>query len=165
MAWFPPEHGWIKVNTDGATGKAEVWNAAGGVLRDSNGSWIAGFQKFMGCGTALNSELWAILLGLQVAQVRGFARVILESDCKVAVDLILESLEGAPSTTIVRRIKETTRNFERVKFQFISREGNRLADWLAKTGANDTTNLQIMEVPSLCIKSLLIKDISYIHHA
>lgn len=125
------------MNTDDATRKAEDWNAAGGVLRDSNGSWIVGFQKFVGHGTVLNSELWAILLGF----------------------------DGSPSTTIVRRIKKATRSFEQVKFQFISKEGNRLADWLAKTCVADATNIQIMDVPSLYIQSLLIRDISGTHRA
>lgn len=64
----------------------------------------------------LNSELWVILLGLQVARDRGFPRVIIESDCKVAVDLILESLDGGPSLEIVRQIKEVIKNFVQVKF-------------------------------------------------
>lgn len=164
VVWSPPEQGWTKVNTDDASGKDEDWNAAGSVLRDSNGKWITGFQKFVGKGSALNSELWAILLGLQVAKDRGIDIVILESDCKVGVDLINESLDGAPSTTIIRQIKEATKGFVKVKFQFIIREDNRLANCLAKTCTADATNLHIIDVPSLYIKSLLMKGITCTHH-
>lgn len=116
VEWCPPEQGWIKVNTDGAVGKNEEWSAAGKVLRYSNGNWITGFQRYVGRRSSLNSELWTTLLGLQVAKCRGFDKVILESDCKVAVDLINECLDGALSTTIIRQIKEVTRSFVKVKF-------------------------------------------------
>lgn len=76
----------------------------------------------------MNAEFWAILIGLQVAQGRGFSRVIIESDYKVVVELILKSFDGVTMTTIVRRIKEVSRNFIQVKFQFIGRDDNGIAD-------------------------------------
>lgn len=61
----------------------------------------------------------------------------------MVVDLINESFDGAYSTTIIRQIKEAARGFEKVKFQFIGREGNEIADRLAKTCAADATNLRL----------------------
>lgn len=61
-----PELGWIKVNSDGAVGINEAWSTTAGVLRDANSNWITRYQRFVGRGSALNLELWAILHWLQV---------------------------------------------------------------------------------------------------
>lgn len=66
--WCPPSPGWFKINSDGAASLDENWSAAVGVVRDSKGQWDVGYQKFVGRGSALNSELWAILHGVQLAK-------------------------------------------------------------------------------------------------
>lgn len=61
VKWRPPNHGWIKVNSDGATSKNGDWSAIGGVLMDSSGSRIKSFRKFVSRGSPFNAELWGIL--------------------------------------------------------------------------------------------------------
>lgn len=63
----------------------ERWVAARGVIRDSRGNWIVGFQRYVGCESALVAELWGMLHGLQVARLKGHSRVIVESDYLEAV--------------------------------------------------------------------------------
>lgn len=65
----------------------------GGVLRDSDGRWDAGFQKFVGRGSALNAE---------VENLCGYEKIVIESDCTVAIQLITGALGGSISPTIVR---------------------------------------------------------------
>lgn len=72
--WQPPAAGWVKLNADGATATDESWAATGGLLRDASGGWLVGFQRFIGRGTALNSEFCAILHGLELARLRGFEK-------------------------------------------------------------------------------------------
>ncbi|XP_016731522.1 uncharacterized protein [Gossypium hirsutum] len=107
--WCLPNHGWIKINTDGAASRNKNWLVDGGLLRDSFGNWIEGFQRSVKRGFAVNSELWAILHRLEIAETRGYTKVIVEFDCKVVVDMIKECSESTPSMTIVRKIKEVTR--------------------------------------------------------
>ncbi|KAF7822403.1 ribonuclease H [Senna tora] len=38
--------------------------AIGGVIRDHMGNWVKGFSGFVGQGTVLQAELWAIFSGL-----------------------------------------------------------------------------------------------------
>lgn len=78
--WRPPAVGWIKLNVNGAAARDESWFAAGGLFRDVSGSWVVGFQIFIGRGTAFNSELCATLYGLEIARVRGFTKLVVESD-------------------------------------------------------------------------------------
>lgn len=103
-SWCPPEPGWLKFNTDGAAGLSADWAAAGGVLRDSCGRWIVGFQHFVGRGSALTAELWGILHGLQVAKARGHNKIIIEYDYMVAVSMVHDCLKSSLSNTLVRRI-------------------------------------------------------------
>lgn len=52
--------------------------SAGGVLRDNNGSWVRGFAAFLGRGSSLLAELWAIYLGLMMAKNFGCTSLIVE---------------------------------------------------------------------------------------
>jgi hypothetical protein len=44
--WFPPESGWIKVNSDGAWNKASEKGSGGVVVRDHDGRFLAGACHF-----------------------------------------------------------------------------------------------------------------------
>jgi hypothetical protein len=44
--WFPPESGWIKVNSDGAWNKASEKGGGGVVVRDHDGRFLAGACHF-----------------------------------------------------------------------------------------------------------------------
>lgn len=45
----------------------QILLGAGGCLRDEYGNWIVGFFKYVSIGNVLQAELWAILLGLNLA--------------------------------------------------------------------------------------------------
>lgn len=64
----------------------------GGVMRDSMENWFEGFRKYMGRGFALKSELWVILIGLEVAQLRKYRKIIVESDCLDVIEMIMGNL-------------------------------------------------------------------------
>ncbi|KAK5834918.1 hypothetical protein PVK06_010598 [Gossypium arboreum] len=57
--------------------------------------------------------------------------------------------------TLVRRIKEVSRHFESVKFQFVNREGNMVAD---RTCPSTHVNLHILDAPTFHIRKLLFED-------
>lgn len=67
---------------------------------------------------------------------------------------------GAPSETIVRKIVEMLRRFEASKIQFIRRDGNLVADYLAKSCASHIVDIQIIDSPSMSVKKLLLDDLS-----
>lgn len=112
----------------------------------------------MGCCLALNVELWAILHGLQLAKLRGYSKVVIKSDCMVAINLINEQMEGVTMTTLVPKIEEAARHFEMVQFLFTRREAKIVADWIAKLCAHSDINIHIIDVPNFSVRSLLLKD-------
>lgn len=156
--WRPPDTGWIKVNTDGAARTDGDWSATASVLRDSNGSSDSGFQRFLGKGSALNAELWAILDGLKVAKHRNHNNVVIGSDYLVAVKLIKDCLDGVPSETIVRKIKTLAQQFEGFEVLFVRRKGNMVADFLSKTCSIVDVDIWIINVLSTVVRKLLLDD-------
>ncbi|MBA0575293.1 hypothetical protein Golob_025068 [Gossypium lobatum] len=144
--WCLPNHGWIKINTDGVASRNKNWLVAGDLLRDSFGNWIEGFQR------------------LEIADTRGYTKVIEEFDCMVAVDMIQECSESTPSMTIVRKIKEVTRQISIVKYQFMNRENNLVADWLSKSSLSNDANLVYIDAPTPHVRRLLLDGKLGKHH-
>ncbi|KAK5795671.1 hypothetical protein PVK06_036943 [Gossypium arboreum] len=130
----------------------------GGVLWDFSGNWVEGFQGFIGRESVVNSELWAILHDLEITLNRGYNKVIMETDCMMAMEMIKEGLGSTHSTTIVRKIKMMPRQFASVKFQFVNREGNMIVHWLARTFPSSEVDLVRIDVPLFHIRKLLLED-------
>ncbi|CAL1377953.1 unnamed protein product [Linum trigynum] len=106
---------------------------AGGVIRNCYGDWIGGFCIKLGTGSGLLAELWSILQGLQLGWRKGAQFVILESDSKLALDLIKHRSDQVhPYSTILGQIRCVLAQGWVVQLVHTYREGNRVADWLSK---------------------------------
>ena len=88
--WQLPMNGWIKLNVDGAVSASLNRARCGGVVRDAAGQWVAGFSTALGCCEAYEAEEWALLKGLELVWQLGFRKVILESDAKEVIDVLLQ---------------------------------------------------------------------------
>lgn len=64
--------------------------AAGGVFRDASGKWITGFAGYIGVGSALQAEIWALYWGLSIANTAGYSALFIESDSLALIRLIKE---------------------------------------------------------------------------
>ncbi|KAE8692548.1 DNA gyrase subunit B [Hibiscus syriacus] len=77
ICWSPPPHDFFKFNVDGAVRGDGLQGGIGGVLKDSNCSILTSFSMAVEINVFFSSE-WAMK-----------GRLILESDCRKAVDWIL----------------------------------------------------------------------------
>lgn len=93
IRWIPPPLGWIKANSDGVVNSTTRTAACGSLLRDFDGRWRGGFAKKVGSCGVLSAELWGICEILKLAWSSGFRYILLESDSKVAVDLVIKGLK------------------------------------------------------------------------
>lgn len=85
LAWNKPEHGWHKLNIDGS---AKNFISAGGVLRNHLGLWIIGFGKFIGVGSCILAETWALFIGLQTTSKHQINKIEIEIDSQELFNLI-----------------------------------------------------------------------------
>ncbi|KAL4382902.1 hypothetical protein GQ457_15G029930 [Hibiscus cannabinus] len=136
--WFAPPVGWVKLNSDGACRSVTGHSSCGGGFRNSEGVWLHGFSKFIGCCSILEAELWGICMGLSLAWDRGFRCIMVESD-------------------YIRRL--CSQNWQ-VSFHHVLRTGNIMADSLAKLAESSSFDILHFVNPPLYADRLLQEDCS-----
>ncbi|OMO90214.1 Endonuclease/exonuclease/phosphatase [Corchorus olitorius] len=159
IGWVPPPEGYIKINTNGSS-QGNPWKAgAGGIIRDSAGSFYVGFSRHLGVATSTSAELWAIRDGLNIAKERGLRNIIVECDSKVAVQLISECFNSRHTYSAILNDCRYLMDLLNVrKIEHTYREGNDCADLLAKHGCTQDRSLILFHHPPTFISSLLLAD-------
>lgn len=118
---------------DGVDHQNEVQSKAGWIFRDHHGRFCGASQaRGKQVINALEAELQAIVMALQHTWSKGYRKIILERDCKKAIDIINGKVLHFGFYNWKREVMNWMKKFEDVKFTWISREGNRVADTLAK---------------------------------
>ena len=85
-------------------------------MRVDQGRWLDGFCCRIGYASPLKVELWGIKRGLKLAKDRGWKKVIIETDCETALELIeTGEIDNHPEKIII----EDCRMLER-KWKLIS---------------------------------------------
>ncbi|XP_031402735.1 uncharacterized protein LOC116212324 [Punica granatum] len=160
VGWNRPSRGWIKLNTDGASKGNPGPAGAGGVLRKEDGVWTASFARNVGIATAVVAELWGVLSGLELAWELGYRLVLLEVDSLLVTRLIAGSGPRAPQLrTIVREIRSWLERDWQVEVSHQYREGNSVADWMARWSLSLPLGLHIQHIPPPEVRALLAGDI------
>lgn len=131
--WKKPPYQWVKVNSDGAFSHVTQRAAAQGVLRDHDGRILKGYQSYLGNASILYAELVRIWQGLKISKQLGFNNVVVESDSKIALVLLVK---GRPPwhwslVNLVVKIKDLCEGTV-IHLVHIYREGNVVADAFAK---------------------------------
>ena len=159
VRWVPPSEGAVKLNVDGSSRGNPGRAGCGGLLRDENGSCIAGFVSHIGIAGSLLAELIAIRHGLLLAWQYGFRRVECESDCLKAVQIIHSNTGDFPYfESIVEEINQLLLLDWDVKVYHVLREANSCADYLAKIGSSTNTAFAILLKPPTDLSPLLLAD-------
>ncbi|XP_028771174.1 uncharacterized protein LOC114728430 [Neltuma alba] len=148
ISWTPPPQGAIRIDVDGS-----VWNdqhaACGGLIRNSDGDWVVGFQKNIGTCSVTEAELVAIRTGLEVGKLYNHPMVVLYSDSMDALNLIArECVADHPLRTIITDIRELIFAREEIELHHASRDTIRCADYLAKEGHEQAFGVKLIaDVP------------------
>ncbi|GMI66329.1 hypothetical protein like AT5G42905 [Hibiscus trionum] len=108
--WRHPESGWTCLHVDGAVSTSTNNAAVGGLLRDCSRQWISGFQRAIEKCKPLQTELWAILVGLQFAWNQGVEILQIQSDCAEAVKMVNAMHVDSSPLPLVRAIAKLRRN-------------------------------------------------------
>ncbi|KAK9001025.1 hypothetical protein V6N11_082817 [Hibiscus sabdariffa] len=148
----------VSLNTDAAVSSPNNFEAIGGVLFGLAGDWLRGYCKSVGVVSPLNAELWSILEGLNMAWSMGFSRVQVQSDSSVAIRMLLDPIAANSSSSLVRRISSLQNRPWSLRFLWVPRETNMVADGLSRLSSVHDFQLQIFNDIPESLRPLLIRD-------
>ena len=141
ISWKKPLAGWMKLNTDGVVFGNSIQVGGGGVIRDSNGEWVAGFVRKLGSMSSILAELWALKDGLLLARQLDILNVNIELDADLIVHLLNNpSFHNLMFKPLLNDCKNLIKTFPSCTMAHVFRETNRCADKLANIGATQTVN-------------------------
>lgn len=135
IRWSPPEENWIKMNVDGAQSNLGDKAGVGTILRSCDGNSVAAMAVDLEKGgEALLLELRALREALNWTLVYFRGSLIVEMDCLEAIQALkAEHCEWrTEEATLIQECKQTTTQFQQVRFSHTKREGNCVAHALAK---------------------------------
>lgn len=163
LYWVAPPDGWWKLNVDASFLSVDK-AATGGIIRDHSGTLIQAFCKRIEAPSPLAAELIAILSGINLALAHQSTHMIMESDCKHAIDLIKshtpDLMLEPEAQLLVDAIKSKINTDWSVVFNHIHRSCNSCADGLARSALNlDASFIVFTSVPR-CISLAFLADMS-----
>lgn len=134
VIWHPPILNWIKCNCDGAALGSPGLSSCGGVFRNSQALFLGGFAEGLSIGNSLIAELSGVMRTIEIAKQRGYSRLWIETDSKLAV-LAFKSSNLIP-WKIRNRWDNCMEYISNIAFLIthIYREGNVCADKFANIG-------------------------------
>ena len=144
VKWIKPGQGCTKLNMDGAVFGDPRKAGGGGLLRNSEGDWIAGFTRKLGSMYNIMAKLWALKEGLSLGRQLNLTNLNIEVDTIVLVHLLTN-----PGTInlmlelLLNDCRNLIKLFPNCSVTHIYREANRCTDKLAKMGTTQDTDLLI----------------------
>ncbi|XP_073051334.1 uncharacterized protein [Primulina eburnea] len=130
VCWLRPPSGCFKLNVDGSSRGISGDSAVGGVVRDDSGRVVLSFSEFIGDGSSLRAEVWAVWRGLLLCSDHSFFLLWIELDSLTSIQLVRSRRCCWGLDHIVSRILVLLRG-RSVHISNIFRVGNSVADALA----------------------------------
>ncbi|GAV75490.1 hypothetical protein CFOL_v3_18969 [Cephalotus follicularis] len=87
VSWVRPPGSFFQLNTNVSCRCNHGYSAAGGLTRDSCGNWIAGFCYNIGVCSSVQTELWGIRTGFQIAWRYMSLNLLVETDYLFSIQL------------------------------------------------------------------------------
>lgn len=165
LRWTKPTQPFLKLHCDGSA-KDRILGA-GGIIRDHCGNWVSGYSSSLGTGHILKAELWSILHGLKLAKDLNITHLIIETDSKIAVDLINDTNLSSHHRLffLINICRCYLRMFDEARINHIFREANQPADLLAKWGRDSSVPHTIFHfMPSFVSLLCLYDFMSFDYH-
>lgn len=161
VSWTKPSDTWAKLNTDGASRCNPGLATEGGVIRQSDGSWISSFAVNIGICSAPLAELWGVYYGLYIAWECNIRYLELEIYSKIVVGFLTSGISNSHMLSFLARLCYgfLSRDWI-VRIRHVYREANRLADGLANYAFSLPLGFQSFDVCPESVNQLLQEDIN-----
>ena len=158
QVWSTPDTGTLKLNVDGSFVAPGVYGGAGGVLRDDQGQFIAGFAHRLDfIFSALHAELLAMRYGLDLLHTMGISKAIIESDYLAAVQVVNSPVyDLSPLGSLISDIRTSLANHGEICISFAPRQTNMVAHKLAGYGYDVNIHYEwLTHAPDLILDALM----------
>ncbi|XP_042499807.1 uncharacterized protein LOC122077993 [Macadamia integrifolia] len=160
VSWNPLDHGYYKVNVNGASKGNPGPSAIGGICRNSSASVVGRFSMGTGMVHAIVVEALAIRFALIWAEDLGLSHIVVESDNLMLVNILNRSSLACPwrISSIVADCWLLQERFSSVLFRHPLQEGNVVADFLASSAATLQLPVLLFTSPPPSFYPLLLAD-------
>jgi ribonuclease HI len=159
VTWSPPPTGWIKLNVDGSSMGAPVTGSIGIVIRNEHATFLGAYAQNIAHASVLEDEPSACMKAFKLAQELHIENLWLETNSLHVVKAFTLGV-GVPWRLLTRW--NNCLSFAsriRCKFTHVLREGNLVADSLAKNDQQLALfSFQWWYAPPLFVDSLLSRD-------
>ncbi|XP_074290582.1 uncharacterized protein LOC141617299 [Silene latifolia] len=161
IRWNAPPHGWLLLNTDGASKGNPGPAGGGGIIRDETGNFCEAFKFSCGICSSMRAEMRALVIGLERARGIGVTKLLVHMDNATCVSFVeKEQLLSNGLRPLVQRCIDLIRlDGWTVKIDHVFREANRAADWLANEGITASPHVTYLEQPPDGLRTILREDI------
>ncbi|KAK8993603.1 hypothetical protein V6N11_007830 [Hibiscus sabdariffa] len=95
---------WVCLNVDGVVSPPSCDGRIGELIRNDGGDWIMGFAKAIDHSNSLQAKLWALFEGMKFAWEHDFEMLLVQSDCRHAVELVNSPSVGSLALSMVHAI-------------------------------------------------------------
>lgn len=161
VRWNPPTEPWIKLNCDGSSNPTNFKSGAGGVLRSHDGSWIKGYALKLGRSNSFEAETWGLIKGMEIALNLGVLFLDINCDASLVIKAVLKP--GTPcsnSANIIKCCRQKLQAFRGFRLAHCCRESNRVADALAKHGADMEQDFSVFDFAPPFVSVFHTRDVS-----
>lgn len=146
VQWKPPTGNLLKLNIDGASKGNPGRAGCGGVVRNSSGDLILAFSEYLEIGTNNKAEMQGLYSGLLICYQLGIFEISVETDSQLLVHWFSECLDPPWSLLDIWQNIRGLADVMNIHISHVFREGNVVADALAKLGAGGNSEFYYCSV-------------------
>ncbi|KAF7845416.1 uncharacterized protein G2W53_002321 [Senna tora] len=159
FVWEKPEYPYKKLNVD-ATVCKDGGGSMGGLVRDETGVCLGAFMcSVLFPNEPVLLEAMAIKNGLKLARDIGCTHVMVESDAKIAIEMLKIPCDHASTlNAICRDILRFCVSFQYVSFNWVPRVCNSVADFISRKARVERKNVVWTDSVPLFLSEVYFAD-------
>ncbi|KAK3183172.1 hypothetical protein Dsin_030458 [Dipteronia sinensis] len=148
------------LNIDGSRDTNSGIITAGGVIRNSISQWVKGFGMNRGCGSVIEAELCGLFEGLKMHWNFRHRKIIAETYSFTTIQLLsLDTNSNHPLFSLIQNCNRTIVDEWLYDIIYVFREGNMLADSLARLGHGMKIGMLVLKDPQLVSRGIFEDDV------
>ncbi|CAN1272953.1 Putative ribonuclease H protein At1g65750, partial [Linum perenne] len=146
--------------SDGSLIRNPDKSAAGGIIRDANGRFVAAYAADLGVCSIMRAELRGIIEGMKLAWSMGIKKLRIQFDSKAAVEMLSNhSTQNNQHASVIEQFHVLSSYDWQMSIHHIYREANFAADYLANLGHSLDYGFHIFDVPDVSLQYWLRFDL------